>query len=104
MPALKKNTLIPSDAETVQINNGIASDPDQSEWGNGAFQKAIPFAKLPMTLQTKLRGRPKADITKSRITIRLSHDVVERFRATGAGWQTRMDQALKEWLKTNAPE
>lgn len=43
--------------------------------------------------------RPKARVTKTRITIRLSPEVVERFRATGPGWQTRMDEALKDWLK-----
>lgn len=40
------------------------------------------------------RGPQKAPI-KERITIRLSHEVVEHFRATGEGWQTRMDEALK---------
>ena len=40
-------------------------------------------------------------MTKERITIRLSPEVVQTFRATGEGWQTRMDAALKEWLKTH---
>lgn len=40
------------------------------------------------------RGPQKAP-TKERITIRLSHEVVEHFRATGDGWQTRMNEALK---------
>lgn len=44
------------------------------------------------------RGPQKAP-TKDRITIRLSHDVVEHFRATGEGWQTRMDEALRESMK-----
>ena len=59
---------------------------------------------LPASLQQKLgvRGAQKAP-TKERITIRLSPDVVERFRATGDGWQTRVDAALKDWLKTNKP-
>jgi len=60
-----------------------------------------PFSALPPSLQAKLRGRPKAAITKERITIRLSQDVVETFRASGDGWQTRMDAALREWLKTH---
>lgn len=60
-----------------------------------------PFTTLPASLQAKLKGRPKAAVTKERITIRLSPDVVQSFRATGDGWQTRMDAALKEWLKTN---
>jgi uncharacterized protein (DUF4415 family) len=55
---------------------------------------------LPATLRRKLgeRGPQKAP-TKERITIRLSRDVVERFRATGDGWQTRVDAALQDWLK-----
>jgi uncharacterized protein (DUF4415 family) len=60
-----------------------------------------PFTALPASLQAKLRGRPKAAVTKERITIRLSADVVQTFRATGEGWQTRVDAALKEWLKSN---
>ena len=60
-----------------------------------------PFTALPKPLQAKLKGRPKAAVTKERITIRLSPEVVQSFRATGDGWQTRMDAALKEWLKTH---
>ena len=60
-----------------------------------------PFSALPLSLQAKLKGRPKSAVTKERITIRLSPDVVETFRATGEGWQTRMDAALKEWLATH---
>lgn len=50
-----------------------------------------------------VRGRPRAESPKTAISIRLSPEVVERFRATGAGWQTRIEEALKDWLKTNAP-
>lgn len=58
---------------------------------------------LAMNREAKLRGRPKAAVTKERITIRLSPEVVERFRASGDGWQTRVDAALKDWLKTHSP-
>ncbi|MFA7241981.1 MAG: BrnA antitoxin family protein [Sulfuricellaceae bacterium] len=58
---------------------------------------------LNMNRQAKLRGRPKAAVTKERITIRLSPDVVRAFRATGDGWQTRVDVALRDWLKTHSP-
>jgi uncharacterized protein (DUF4415 family) len=40
---------------------------------------------------------------KERITIRLSREVVERFRESGDGWQTRVDAALREWLKKHSP-
>ena len=59
---------------------------------------------LPASLQRKLgvRGPQKAP-TKERVTIRLSPEVVQRFKSTGAGWQTRVDAALQDWLKTHKP-
>jgi uncharacterized protein (DUF4415 family) len=65
------------------------------------FKPAVEV--LPASLLKKLgvRGRQKTP-TKERITIRLSADVVTAFRATGDGWQTRMDAALKEWLRMNS--
>lgn len=47
-------------------------------------------------------GRPKAASRKVLLSVRYSPEVVEYFRATGRGWQTRMDDALKEWLKEHA--
>lgn len=60
---------------------------------------------LPARLARKLgvRGQQLTP-TKQRITIRLSPDVVTRFRATGQGWQTRVDAALQDWLKSHSPD
>lgn len=59
---------------------------------------------LPAALLGKLQVRgPQKTPTKERITIRLSPEVVQPFRATGQGWQTRLDAALKDWLKTHKP-
>ena len=78
---------------------------DNPEWTASEARKAVPFSVLPKTLQTKLarrtRGVQLAPI-KERITIRLTPNVLEAFRATGAGWQTRVDAALQDWLKTHA--
>ena len=59
---------------------------------------------LPASLRRKVgvRGLQKAPV-KERITIRLSQEVVQRFRATGDGWQTRVDAALQDWLKKHKP-
>ena len=46
------------------------------------------------------RGPQKAPV-KQRISIRLSPEVVAQFRATGPGWQTRIDEVLKASLKTD---
>lgn len=83
------------------------ADGEVRELTEEDFRVAMPFASLPESLQAKLRGvqrgRPKAAVTKERITIRLSPDVVQTFRATGDGWQTRVDAALKDWLKSHSP-
>ena len=78
-------------------------DQDNPEWTSEMFKQSVRLNALPASLQTKLRGRPKAAVTKERITIRLSPDVVSAFRSTGQGWQTRVDAALREWLKTHSP-
>ncbi len=80
-------------------------DPDNPEWTAEEARSAKNFSALPETLQSKLARRTRgAQLapTKERITIRLSPTVVESFRATGTGWQTRMDAALQDWLKNHA--
>ena len=44
------------------------------------------------------RGRPPVAKPKVLTTIRLSQDVIDHFKAGGRGWQTRIDQALREWI------
>ncbi len=44
------------------------------------------------------RGRPKADATKVRVGIRLSPEVLDHFKASGDGWQTRIDAALRQFI------
>jgi len=50
-------------------------------------------------LQAKLRGRPKAATTKEPVKIRLDADVVQALRATGDGWQTRINDTLRASLQ-----
>ncbi|MGC2109579.1 MAG: BrnA antitoxin family protein [Candidatus Korobacteraceae bacterium] len=70
----------------------------------GDFKHFAPFSALPQDEQEKLhslkkhRGPQKAP-TKELISIRLSQDVVSRLRASGRGWQARVDEHLREWLK-----
>lgn len=79
-------------------------DTENPEWTEERIKESVRLDALPSTVQAKLRrGRPEADVTKERISIRLSPDVVSAFRATGSGWQTRIDAALKDWLKTHSP-
>jgi uncharacterized protein (DUF4415 family) len=47
---------------------------------------------------TKRMGRPPKEHPKVKLTMRYDADVVEGFRATGEGWQTRMNNALRAYL------
>lgn len=64
------------------------------------LQAFEPGHALTPSLRRKLgvRGPQKAP-TKERVTIRLSRDVIAQFRASGDGWQARVDAALQDWLK-----
>jgi uncharacterized protein (DUF4415 family) len=81
-------------------------DDDNPEWTAADFKRAVPFSALPESLQTTLlglKGRGMQQLpTKVSTTVRFDRDVLEAFRSTGRGWQTRMNEALKEWLKEHA--
>lgn len=78
---------------------------ENPEWTAEDVNSAVPFVKLSEVLQAKIKKRARGTQvapTKERITIRLSPAVVKTFKATGAGWQTRLDAALQDWLKNHA--
>ncbi|MFM0741812.1 BrnA antitoxin family protein [Paraburkholderia xenovorans] len=77
-------------AEEDEIARGIAADPDTFVPSDEQFA------------QMKRRGgRPKLANPKEAVTVRYDADIIERFRASGDGWQTRMNNALRDWLKTH---
>jgi len=94
MPKLKPGTILPTPEEDAAITAAAQADPDAQPLTDAEWTAVVPKVR---------RGRRLATVTKERITIRLSRDVVETFRASGDGWQTRVDSALKDWLKTHTP-
>jgi uncharacterized protein (DUF4415 family) len=75
-------------------------DPDGAqELSEAFFERADEYVGQKLVR----RGRPRASVVRQRITIRLEHDVVQQFKASGPGWQTRMNSALVDWLKTHEP-
>ncbi|MCZ4065701.1 BrnA antitoxin family protein [Oxalobacter aliiformigenes] len=76
-------------------------DDENPEWTDEMFKKAVPLSGLPKELQNTLRrhrGLQKKP-TKIPTTIRLDEDVITALRAMGKGWQTRLNDATREWLK-----
>ena len=93
----KSKTRVRSDAEEARIRRGIAADPDNPEWTARDFRRAKPFAEVFPALAESRRGRgPQRKPTKVAVSLRLTREVVERFKADGPGWQTRIDQALRK--------
>ena len=80
---------LPSEEEDVAINAGIAVDSDAHELSDEEFKKLRPV------------GRPKAEKTKEPVSIRLSNEVTDYFRSFGKGWQTRIDDVLKDYVSTH---
>ena len=98
MPGLKKN----SKTDWERVKRDVASDapaaydPDTDLYDpNDPAQVTNFFASAKVVRKP---GRPKASITKIPTAIRLSADVVEYFKSTGAGWQSRIDAALRDWM------
>ena len=85
---------IPSEEETKRIRAGIAADPDAHELTDEEMAELRPLSEMK-----RAPGRPKAESTKERVTIRLSPEVTAYFRATGKGWQTRLNAALREYVR-----
>lgn len=81
--------------EEAEIQKMIASDPDAPELTDEQIARAKPFKDALPAMAAKKAGRPRLDNPKQAISIRLDRVVIEKFRATGKGWQTRMNDALK---------
>ena len=67
-------------------------DPDDApEWTDEMFERADLYHGDRLIR----RGRPPLDNPKKALKLRIDADVVEHFRATGPGWQTRINDALR---------
>lgn len=90
--------------EEAAINAGIAIDPDAAPVEVEGFKGHRPLAEVHPELaaasksgqlRRRVRGRQKAP-TKTRVSIRLDADIVDRLRASGPGWQTRLNDLLRD--------
>jgi len=102
---------MPNTKQPVDDSYGVP-DAENPEWTKEMFARSKRFNDLPESLRVKLsaiqdasrvrRGLQKAP-TKQSVTIRLSPDVLTVLRGKGRGWQTLVDQTLREkFLKAKA--
>lgn len=80
-------------------------DNENPEWTQADIDNALTFQQMPERLkslvlqsQAKKRGRPLSQNKKVSVTIRYSSNVIEAFKATGKGWQSRMNKVLEDYI------
>lgn len=83
-------------------SNAGFDDDDLVEWTDDQFRRAAVYHgdKLIRPADGTLTkpGRPKSADPKQQVTLRLDRIVLEKFRATGAGWQSRINAELRKAL------
>jgi len=77
---------VPTLAEDAAINAAAASDPDTPLLTDAQWAQVQPQLK---------RGRPLGSGSKTQVTLRIDTDVLNKFKATGAGWESRSNEVLK---------
>lgn len=77
------------------------ADTENPEWTASTFARAKRRDELPAAIEHLLPRRrgPGKKPTKVALTLRLSKQVVDAFRSTGDGWQTRMNETLERAAK-----
>ena len=85
----------PTEEEDAAIESAVTSDPDAQGWDDDApWVSASEMHPEMIESWRRTRGSQKLP-TKEMITIRLDADVVDYFRATGKGWQGRVNEVLR---------
>lgn len=80
-------------------------DDENPEWTEQDFANARPPEEIlppEILAQFKNTRGPQKAPTKVPVSIRLSADVVEHYKATGPGWQSRIDETLRKAAKLKA--
>jgi uncharacterized protein (DUF4415 family) len=105
MPTVRKSktTSTPFSAGAIAAAKAAArarkSIVPTVDWSQGTVTQG---GGVPATIGAIRRARgPNKNPTKEQVAIRFDRDVLVAFRASGAGWQTRMNAALKEWLASH---
>ena len=86
---------MPSVEDNTKIVAAAKADPDAMPMTKAQLDSLAPIRAV--------RGRPKSESKKLLLSVRYSVEVVAYFRATGEGWQGRMDSVLRQYVNEQGP-
>ena len=88
-----------SEAEEAEIQAQIAEDPDDWVSTPEELAQSKPFAEMfPDRMESirRARGRPPVAHPRKQVSLRLDPAIIDKFKAGGKGWQTRINEALRK--------
>ena len=80
-----REITLPTSEEDAAINAAALSDPD-----------AQPLSDAELVRLRPARGRPKAAVKRPMLSMRVDPDVLAHLRASGKGWQTKVNALLRQ--------
>ena len=86
----RPSVVMPSVLQNRAINAAAKADPDAQPLTPKQLKAMVPLRNL--------RGRPKSANPKQLVSVRYSAEVLEYFKSSGEGWQSRMDGVLREYV------
>jgi len=103
----KPKLITPTPAEDAAIARGIDADPDAVLLSTEQIRQMRPaievleqaMGKEKAEALVRRRGRPAKPAGERKVnqTLRIDPDVLDAFKATGSGWQTLMNDALRDY-------
>ncbi len=90
----RPSVVMPSVQENRAITATAEADPDAQPLTPKQLKSMVPLRAL--------RGRPKLANPKQLVSVRYSAEVLEYFKSTGEGWQSRMDGVLRKYVTRQA--
>lgn len=77
-------------------------DADAPEWSREDFKRATRLSDMPSEFQRAIRRArgPQKAPRKVQVAVRYDADIIDAFKSEGPGWQTRMNNALRDWLRS----
>jgi uncharacterized protein (DUF4415 family) len=83
-----RQIIVPTTMEDAAINAAALNDPD-----------AQPLTASELAKLRPMRGRPPAAVKRPMLSMRVDPDVLEHLRASGKGWQTKVNALLRQAIK-----